>query len=419
MKLFLKKFSGKFKPKRSILKLNIVVSCLIFFLISVSTYYVIQNYKSSLNKQDKLSSNKVTEYVTKIKSLCENRSDWRYCYGNELGKINKEIKFSQTIQILRALEKSDPKTADCHLIAHKISSSEVEKDPQKWIDIFDYVDQTTCTNAFVHGVIEGRSRFDSTLVLDENTIPQICNQIQQKTANRVGKVRESADDACAHIMGHIILADQDAIIEKAVQVCAKVPQNIKRPCFDGVFMENITRDNLEIHEIAKKFALTKSAALGLEQTCKQYSGEQGLSCWRELAHIYTVLSQNKPLPTYNLCYQTDNEEYAKECYMHSINLMVLSDNYSLYDLKDTCSPYHKQEKTTEYCLSRTITPLLGSSYEFMGRAVSLCESQPDMSRKFCYSNIGNMIKQKASLNQRKNLCKKVPEKYFKNCIGEN
>lgn len=410
--LDIKRFTKNLK-----LKQIVIVVCLVF-LIGIFAFKTIPHI-DLFNSQGKLSSEQIKSYVTRINSICENRVDWRYCYGDELGKINKEIPFPQTIRILRALEQVDKKTSDCHLIAHKISASEVEKDPENWISIFDYVDQTTCTNAFVHGVIEGRSRFDSTLVLDENTIPQICEQIQQKTSKRVGKARESADDACAHIMGHIVLADQDAIVEKAVQVCAKVPQNIRRSCYDGVFMENITRDNLEIHEVAKKFVLSRSAALGLENLCNQYKGEEGLSCWRELAHIYTVITKNKPLPTYDLCYQTTNEEYAKECYMHSINLMVLSEGYTVKDLQDTCTPYHHLEKTTEYCLSRTITPLLGSSFEFINRAVSLCETQPSKYRQFCYSNIGDMLKQKASLEKRKELCKKVPDQYLNYCTSEN
>jgi hypothetical protein len=397
----------------------VIITSLLVVLICVSLFQILMISKIFANKQDPLSIDQINKYLIKIKSLCENNAQWRYCYGKELSEINKSIKFPQTLQVLSALNKIDPKTADCHLIAHGVSASEIEKAPEDWINIFNYVDHNTCTNGFVHGVLEGRSRFDSTLELNENTIPQICSQIELKTSQRPSIPGESADDACGHSMGHILLANQNGVIDKAVQICTKLPQDIKLSCLAGVFMENITRDNLEIHEVAKKFALTQSVARELEQMCENYQGVEGFSCWRELAHIYTSLTDNKPVPTYELCYQTQNEENAKECYMHAINLMVLSENYSLKDLKDTCSPYYKTGKTIEFCISRTITPLLGSSIEFIDRAVSFCETQSTKYHQFCYSKIGQMLRPRSSLEKRKNICKKVPDQYFKYCTVEN
>ena len=361
----------------------------------------------------------VLESAQNVVSICKDKLNWRDCYGKQLALINYRLKFPLTLKILDQIKQLDGKTRDCHLIAHRIATSEVDKSPKDWIKIFDYVDQTTCTNRYVHGVLEGRGKYDSSLVLDEKTIPDICSQIENRTSARVGKMREGADDACAHIIGHILLAQEDAVIQKAVETCSKVPSNIRRSCFDGIFMENITRENLEAHEVAQKFALTKAASLGLEENCRQYRGEAGLSCWRELAHIYTSFTYNDPNEVYPLCYQNKNQDYARECFMHSVNLMILSDNYTEANLADTCKQYAGNENEAKNCISRALTPLLGSSVDFIDRAAIFCNSQPKEFQQFCYTKVGQELKPRASVEKRTQLCEKVPQKFLNYCLLKN
>lgn len=357
------------------------------------------------------------ESVQQIVEICKKSFNWRDCYGKQLAMVNYRLSLTQTLKFLEEIKGLDGRTRDCHLIAHRIATSEVEKNPSSWIDIFNFVDQTTCNNGFVHGVLEGRSKFDSDLVLDEKTIPQICSQIEERTSARVGKMREGADDACGHIMGHILLAQENGVMKEAVNVCTKLQAGVRRNCFDGIFMENITRENLEAHEVAQRFELTREASIGLEENCKQYEGEAGLSCWRELAHIYTPVTDNNPKEVYSLCYQSENKDYAFECFMHSINLMVLSDGYSDQNLADTCREYWSIKEKTERCVSRTIMPLIGSSVDFVDRAVIFCKAQPKAYQQFCYTKIGQEIAPRVKDNDtRLELCKKVPNEFLNSCL---
>jgi hypothetical protein len=383
------------------------------FLLS-SIFIGLINYLIVVQESQK----KIVAFARNASNVCQRSNDWRNCYSRELAKVNKKQDLNETLSALKEVNKIDPKTRDCHILAHGIASSEVEKDPQKWIDIFNYVDQTTCTNGFIHGVLEGRSKFDSSLVLDKYTIPQICEQIDLKTSPRIGQAREAADDACAHIIGHILLAQEDAVVKKAVDTCATLHEGIRNACFDGVFMENITRDNLESHEVAKKFALTKSAAIGLEENCKKYSGDEGLSCWRELAHIYAPITNNNPLEVHTLCYQSPHKEYAQECYLHAINSMITFEKYSGVDLTNTCKPYFENEAETNQCIARSLSPLLGSSVEFIDRADIFCNAVPEQNKHFCYSRIGEELKRKTSYEKRKILCQKIPEVYVNLCLKE-
>lgn len=353
-----------------------------------------------------------------IVQMCKQSINWRDCYGKQIAQFNYRADLKETLEVLKEIEKLDSKTRDCHLISHRIATSEVDKSPKEWIKIFDYVDQTTCNNGFVHGVLEGRSKYDSSLVLNEKTIPEICSQIEERTSARVGKTREGADDACAHIIGHILLAQEDAKTEIAVEICKKIPQDIMTGCFDGIFMENITRENLEAHGLTGKLEFNKETSIELEDNCRRFEGSAARSCWRELAHIYTIITGNNPTEVYELCYQSENPEYAKECYMHSVNLMILSDNYSDQDLGDTCKEYWAAESESKSCISRSLTPLLGSSVDFIDRAIVFCQSVPQQHNEFCYTKIGQELKARTNQVKRTELCQKVPEQYFKNCMSE-
>lgn len=388
------------------------IPALIFLIVLLSLLFFLAALRPEIVELFKTPAQNIVD-------ICNDNLDWRDCYGKQIAKVNYQLKFPQTLKILEQIEQLDGKTRDCHLIAHRIATSEVDKSPKDWIKIFDYVDQTTCVNGYVHGVLEGRSKYDSSLDLDEKTIPDICFQIENRTSVRVGKLREGADDACAHIMGHILLAQEDAVIKNAVETCSKVPSNIRRSCFDGIFMENITRENLEAHQVAQKFALTKAASLGLEENCKQYTGEAGRECWRELAHIYTSFTDNDPNQVYPLCYQNKNQDYARECFMHSVNLMILSDNYSDSNLADTCKNYTGNQNEAKNCISRALAPLLGSSVDFIDRAAIFCNSQPKEFQQFCYTKVGQELKPRVPLEKRTQLCEKVPTEFLNYCLLKN
>lgn len=357
------------------------------------------------------------EYAENIVSICQNNLNWRYCYGKQIAGINYRLSFPETLQVLEQVKNLDNKTRDCHLIAHYIAASEVEKKPENWINIFNYVDQTTCINGFIHGVLEGRKRFDPDLILDETTIPQICDQIEQKTSVRIGKVREKADQACSHIIGHILLVQEYGNINNAIRICSRMPQSIRRHCLNGVFMENITRDNLEEHGIAKKFDITEEASLKLEELCRQYQGEVGLNCWRDLAFVYTYLAKNDPDQVFQLCNRTSNESYAQACYINAVNLMVLSKDYSEQNFADTCRNYWKNPKVTQDCIITALSSMLGSSVDYINQATNFCNAQPQQYQGFCFVTIEQEITSRTSPAKRSSLCKDVPKQYLANCIN--
>jgi|SRR3989344_2667370 len=404
----------KIRIKIFIVLLIGIISC--FFLISGFISRFVNNNLISKFISKNLSDEVIVEYGQNIVGYCKNDLQWRDCYSKKIAELNHQIIFRDTVKVLEKVKQSDKKTLDCHLIAHRIATSEVEKSPKDWIKIFDYVDQSTCINGFIHGVLEGRSRYETGFLLDENSIPSICGQIEKKTSLRINNVREQADEACSHAMGHILLVQENGNIDSAIKICSKVPNDIRRDCHNGLFMENITKENLVAHGIAKKTPYTKSLMLEIEKKCQQYKGDAGRSCWREMAHLYTAYTNNSPQQVHQLCYQMENKDYARECYLLAVNIMTLSQEYSDQQLADTCKDYWKNEtKDAEACTRRAIRSLLGSSINFIDRAITFCEAHPAELKKYCFVNIGEELSPRTDLDKRDELCQKVSKDFLSLC----
>jgi len=231
--------------------------------------------------------------------------------------------------------------------------------------------------------------------------------------------RGVTDDACAHVVGHILLTEVNGVIKDAISVCEGVTTatNFRRSCFEGVFMENITKENLEAHEVVKRFELTEMS--GIEELCEEFEGDVRRSCWREMAHVYAELTKHDPIKVYDLCYKEGNVAFAQECYLHAINSMIISDGFSREKLKSVCKNYWNKEKEEQTCIIRSLTPLLRSSIEFMDFASEFCNYQPQQYHEFCYARIGILLKPGVTIEKQQQLCQKVPESFFQFCSLRN
>ena len=346
---------------------------------------------------------------------CEKQRNWQLCYADKFGDYNKIHTLDITLKVLDKVENLDSKTRGCHLLAHKIATSEVEKDPSKWLEIFNFVDQTSCTNGFVHGVLEGRSRFEGGFKINAEIIPQICQQIEEKTSKRTTL---SPDDACAHVLGHILLAEQDGDIEQSVKECEKVDKgSYQVACFNGIFMENITRDNLLIHSDTSPMPINRSSSDEVEVLCQKFSGLARAACFREIAHLYTSISKNDPLKVFEDCFKGKTEEEGKECYFHALNLMIAGPKFSNQALTNLCIKF-SSEDDLKNCISRYLGPLLFSSTKFSDRAIDFCLNTNENMRGFCFRAIGDRLKKlETDSEQRLNLCSLAPEEYVNLCAG--
>ena len=369
-----------------------------------------------LLKTNSLKQNLVLDFseaASGIFEFCQNNKDWRRCFGTQLGEFNKTHTLNQTLITLKGIQAKDPRTKDCHFIAHFISSSEVEKAPEKWLDVFNLVDQQSCNNGYVHGVMEGRSKFDPNFEIKASVIPEACQSIEDRINQRLGK-SSGADDACAHIMGHIILTSFNGDINKAVSDCSTVSKGYKISCYQGIFMENILRENLISHEISKPLPKDEASALEIEKICPTFDIDAKGACYRELSHIYTLISKD-PKANFDFCQASPQKNEAAECYFHALNLLVLNAGVPEKHWQLYCSFYSQNDPNLKTCISRVIQPLLGSSLDYMSIASNFCQHQEGIFQEYCFERIGQRLKSVKDKKKVAELCHNVPMEYQKAC----
>src|SRR3989344_7728896 len=293
-----------------------ILTFLLVLLIFLDVFIIARKIEG--DRAQKEMNTKITQITENIASECfKSTLSWRKCSYDKMSEIAKTIPFDSSIKIMKALEKIDPRSRDCHLMAHAVATAEMERNPNSWKEFLTKVDANYCTGGFIHGMVEGLNRYDKSFKLDENSLPAICGIVKKSVKGSGG------DQYCAHISGHILLTEQAGLIDESVEVCSKVPKNLQYQCNGGVFMESITRDNLILHGLGE--------------------------------HIPTNQK------TTDLCRKAPSNIYGNECYLHASGLIIREPRLSTDIKNSVCNPLIGNNVLFRRCISGVINTLLSAS----------------------------------------------------------
>ncbi len=386
-------------------KLIIVADIILICLLAVILLPFNPLNKMPAKTNPKILNTDVESAVAKCKEL----PDWRNCYGYKLAEYLKKDDLEYSIEVLNRVEDVDPKTQNCHIIAHKLAAAEMEKDPEKWGEIVKRVDQSFCNYGFIHGVIEARARFESEFEVNPKSIEEICSIISKSSRIR------GADQSCGHIMGHVILADKEGDIAKSIEVCGKIKQKLQYQCKSGIFMENFTRDNLVAHGSGEFVPWDEKTIKSQEEIClSQKESTSASACWYETSHLYNDKYQFQPEKVYQECQKAPTELYRKECYMHSVQTLAEKPNASAQYLLSLCEPFIDNGHYYE-CEGVIIGGYIGSSLRRVGRTFDYCSTVPEKFKSYCYQKIGSLLGMHVDKKEVAKYCSKSPSEYQKRC----
>ncbi len=324
-----------------------------------------------------------------IINFCQNKKEWQHCYADQLILVNSSSRFSFTLATLKEIQHNDPKILDCHFIAHKLATYEISKNPGDWLSIFNYVNQDDCVNGYIHGALEGKQSFDNNFLIDEKTIPSICESIKHYSSkpNKSASSTHSPEKTCAHSMGHILLVNSRGDIDNALSVCQKLPDELQFQCANGVFMESIVRDNLQSHQIKNKLEAKKDNINLISNLCLKYSGWLQEVCWTESAHFFTSLSDNSPTGTRYYCNLAPSKLYQDKCYFHGVKLIIENHLVEETTFKEICQDYLADSDQAKLCIDNILTYIFLSDQKFHSQADLFCQSLPQDFSLYCTSEI--------------------------------
>lgn len=353
-------------------------------------------------------------YAQSMVNVCKDKENsWRNCYGAKLGDVVKNHTLIYGIQVLKEVQKIDPQTLDCHVVSHRMSAAEVNKNPKNWISILLAIDPNICIYGFMHGVIEARSAYDPTFILNADSLADICAIVAN--TNQVSGI----DKTCAHIMGHVLLAEKYGKIPDAVAECEKTLPSLRYKCFGGLFMENYTRDNLIAHELTDRIPWSNEVIAQLEQLCNEYTGLASMGCWEEMSHLFAYQAGNDPKKVFTSCSRASDIFTRDECYRHSIPNYVLVDNQPSDALLASICELYITTNEWEYikCTQMIIHAYIGSSPKYYEAAFRYCALIPEKHMAECYKKIGFYLKERMSPSELTQWCTKARRPYEEYCTG--
>ena len=342
---------------------------------------------------------------------CGNDDGWRNCYGKEIRTLYKETgSFDIALKTIKTLQDVDYKARDCHILAHELTREMVESDPVNWDTYLDIIDPSDCNYGYIHGILESRKRFDTSFVLNSQTINDFC----QKLVERKGL--NGIDQTCSHIMGHLVLVETVHNIEEGKKICWGIREHLQKECFSGLFMENFTRDNLVDHGIAEYVPWDKERIYAQEDLCAGEYGNAGLGCWQELSNMYLQFDPYDHEMVFELCGRAGNDEYRDQCYFDSLPSLMALPKPTRAAYRAMCEYYHDDQHRYDICNSYAVASLLGASDKNIDRVNIYCTSLfTESESRDCYRLTGYIVRGKHGAQRHLAICKKVPEEYQREC----
>lgn len=407
-----KRFVKKNKPRKLLIGIIFILAVAnIFIFTSIANSYFNKDVNAESSTGSKADPQKEAQ---KIIYECQNLHAKESCYSDKFKKLTEKTDMSFAKQVLSKVQDVDPKqTLGCHLIAHYISIAETKKDPSKWKELLSEIDSNSCTGGYVHGILEAHMATNPDYKITATQIPVICSYLPDANAG--------GDINCSHNLGHILLAQEQDDIKKSVEICNQVEDSkMKYECLSGIFMERMTRLNLEAHGISKRISWDEKNTAEMEKICREHTGIAGLTCWREIVHMFSVLNNNEPQGVYDACYSAPQEEYAKDCYLHGTSIMAVSYDFKQENLDKICSFYNEDAPAYNKCSSYLLGGMLMSSAKFSNQVIGYCNSSPDEHKASCFGVMGNVLNGAVkSLPEREKICSSAPVEYKENCLKGN
>lgn len=350
---------GKTRISRGNLLISVISLCVLTLFI--------------ISREPKLDAQTQAEQIS---ASCRSDKDPEKCYGTAFAALTAQENADFSVATLKIVQDLDPQnTLGCHLIAHYIASAETRKHPDAWLDILNSENPYLCTGGFLHGVLEAHTGTDTSFRITGETFPLICNQFDASNYGRI---------SCYHALGHLLLAQEEGSIEQAISICgAAENQTVQYHCLSGVFMENITRLNLESHGIAKRIPWDISHTAAMEKFCRTFTGNESRACWQELSYMFIAVSHTDPKGVYDLCRRAPNKDEADNCFIYGAGNMVVFRTFDPSLLSSVCEAYTGDHELFRRCTLQLIGSMTASSPKLVPRAKALCETTPEWFRISC------------------------------------
>jgi hypothetical protein len=392
--------------KKYFSKITKLIGCI---LILISILILLESFIGTNNKLLTSKDSTPEQASFLIKNSCPGNNK-ENCYAKQFGVLTEKKDMNFAKQTLLTLQNIDPQNANgCHLIAHAISIAETNKNPENWLNLLKEQDVYSCSGGFLHGVLEAHMGSDPNFTLNAYQFSKICSQVKDQQRGRL---------SCNHNLGHLLLVQELHNFRKASVICEEIVNfDEKYECLSGMFMENITRLNLEAHGLANIMPWNEENTQEVENICKSFTGLPAQACWKVISYMYYSMYVGVPDKVFQACNtRTPTKKTAEECYIYGAGNMVTFANFDQKNLSKICTVYSYEDPLYKRCMFSVLGSMMGSTSKFNDRVINHCLNASESFRNACFNRMGYYQKIKlSSSNKQESICSQVPDPYQNIC----
>jgi hypothetical protein len=333
----------------------------------------------------------------------------QHCYSEVLyfvaKKKGQKFAFTTISHIL-----SNPKNTAkaCHIMAHGVGNGIYDKDPLDWQNAIGNM-TSECSYGGIHGVLESYSSSGND-PFDKKKISAIC--------------AKNHDPACYHGLGHVIIAQMENNLDKATELCYVLSEKgAQSNCLNGVFMENMIGQTLEVHglvsaERRQKFYehLDEFIELCNSQTNKDLIR----ACWVETIHASVTRFSGDAEKVFELCARAQTADAARGCRLHSLAELVPRKGFDPFESAYMCKISVAGDKGFEKdCYNMIVSVIMANSPGKIDQTINFCSTLTPEYKSQCLAAVKRQVSTLRSQDPDKadSICQNVLKKSQSVCDG--
>ncbi|OGI62790.1 hypothetical protein A2818_00905 [Candidatus Nomurabacteria bacterium RIFCSPHIGHO2_01_FULL_40_12] len=383
------------------------------FIIILSLYLIVFKFNTSYT--DSIANLSNEEIVQKIYSVCAGHSYKPTCYDEEIPKLLSEISMERVFKIAGIVQVSDVSYSYCHDLGHKLSASEVSKNPREWKEVISRCPRGICSNGCQHGAAQERFRNEvltqDQLIAAKIELVDVCNLKKDWTGLEKSE--------CIHGLGHLSVYLTGADVDKSLRVCNDI--NLRREeldlCYDGAFMQIFQpQDPDDISLVEKIKPKTKEET---QKFCRQFPDLNKVNaCIRQAYPLYfQEIETSDGLIEY--CAQSSPGLATEKCQNMLFYVQAQRTNYNVQKLADLCNGM--PDKIKGRCFGQIANAIIHGGSHLISQAVAYCSLASDGKKDICLETILEFAPYNLPVGTKvfKQLCESFPSDWQRQCFRKN
>ena len=402
-----------FKKSRARTIISIAASLLVILEIGILT---------SQNQTKVAVSEKVlAKFAGEIVSLCKDASYRPSCYDKEIPKLMDKISMEDAFDVIKIVQSKDSSYSYCHVLGHKLSAKEVQKNPKNWKNVLTRCPFGECANGCQHGLVQEVFRAE---YLDLSQLDKLEKELTDVCEPRDGWNPSPFERAhCYHGLGHALLYSSPDQIPRLLNICDNISSknevgNLSPLCYEGLFMQIFQPLEPEDFALVKDITPKKDDLLDF---CLEFEDDKKRNaCWNQgwavnRAETTTLegLTKHCENPTF--------EGNENRCYNTLFHVIGQHLRFDVNKIDEFCSKIRPDLMGD--CYSNAASSIMQSESAFIKKAIEMCKIAGEHDKDigdYCYDYLVKFSTYNYNHGSKEfiELCDSLPKNWKNKCYGE-